>query len=191
MILVKEFLKIKIMDTEFIESLNNKPKGWVFNMPFVVDFINNGKLTIVKLDTDCSESDCMHHKWKVRFSYVILSYICVEQYFQDIQSMLNYISNMKTSKFVGSELFLPTDEYQEYTNIYENIMKLTNSSLDTCYVCHENNYGFKTECGHDICVKCFYKSCKRSSVNSNKFKCGLCRHVVLEETDDYYDSDDD
>lgn len=172
-----------------VAFMSTRKQGWSMKMSFRVDFAH-GTLTIRRLVHD----DDYHGKtWCVSFSYDILTMHSVAEYFEDEKDVVKYIHGMGTSKFVRPNQFLTNEEYKEYIDTFTLIMGLTGRDLETCYVCQEPTYGHKTKCRHDICISCFYKSCKQTS-RSNTFRCGICRHdwkCYTQDHDDYTDDDDD
>lgn len=60
---------------------------------------------------------------------------------------------------------------------YKFLKRMIKQEKDTCYVCLENQYPFKTYCNHSICIYCFEK-CMIYNDNMG-FRCGICRQNYL------------
>lgn len=180
---------------ELENELGTKPPGWEMTIPFSIDFAF-GELTINKDEEHHEESIYPHDKpWTVYFMYFFMRWHTVSKEFHNPSEVVNYIQKLGNARFVRPNEILSVDEFVTYTRIHKNIMLLTGKEMDICYVCHEASYGHKTQCHHDICLSCWYKSCRRRSYDQAEFKCGICRRKwrssSFRETDSDDDSDDE
>lgn len=175
-----------------VSFMSSRKQGWVIKIHFRVDFAH-GVLTIRKLSHDYEDDDAPHRLWSIDFCYDILNLHNVTKYFDNERDVVQHLHDLGTARFVRPNQFLSVPEYDEYVQTFTMISNLAGREMETCYVCQEPTYGHKTRCRHDICLSCFYKSCKQTS-RFNSFRCGICRQdwkSYNRDHEEYTDDDED
>lgn len=86
-----------------------------------------------------------------------------------------WIILMKKGKFFGMEPVFTDQRKKWIQHIRKVILEDENKEPETCYVCMEDTYEYKTPCNHDICYSCFVKTLQRRTSSKRDFICGICR----------------
>lgn len=96
---------------------------------------------------------------------------CVKNVTRPVEVVTTLKKVLSTYKIVNDEL-CSEEEMSRHLIFYNTVLDIKGKEEEECYVCNENTRGFKTDCGHNICVQCFSKSTTKGT-----FRCGICRQV--------------
>lgn len=92
------------------------------------------------------------------------------------EELANWILEIKNGKFMGDEPIFTEKKKQWMKRLRNLILEKENRDPETCYICFEDTFHYKTPCEHDICYTCFLKSLKSKEDSTQKeFTCGICR----------------
>lgn len=152
----------------FLESQVNF--GLAIRLPMTLDGID-GSLRILK----CNTRDG-HGAYNVEFVFTRLccdTLTPFDEFYETFDKMCDGIRQLPGLKILGKNGMLP-DDFEKFIMCRKAVYELMDKPIETCYGCMEETFGYKTKCGHDICVKCFIKSVDKQE---SSFTCGVCRAV--------------
>jgi len=155
-----------------LTTLLRSAKPFTYNMPMIIDD-HAGELFITKKSGS--------KPFKLSFNYCCSldgTFEMIDYTDDTVESFWISLDKLLTMKYWNSML-VEEDQFAFQQAMRAYAYGIQNREIEMCYVCRDDSHGFKTECKHDICFKCFMKSIV-SQYNEEgdwirTFKCGLCR----------------